>query len=112
MLTKPYSKVIIFKHLRECWNGRQARLRCVWFRRVGSSPISRTKKEEDTFRCPPLFNMDWGLEQFKYNSPVDYCGDGSTEPNIYLRNAQMQTCPISRTKKKRMLKGILFFFHL
>ena len=30
--------------MRECWNGRQARLRCVWFRRVGSSPISRTKK--------------------------------------------------------------------
>ena len=29
-------------HLRECWNGRQARLRCVWLRRVGSSPISRT----------------------------------------------------------------------
>ena len=30
------------RHLRECWNGRQARLRCVWLRRVGSSPISRT----------------------------------------------------------------------
>ena len=28
--------------LRECWNGRQARLRCVWLCRVGSSPISRT----------------------------------------------------------------------
>ncbi len=29
--------------LQECWNGRQARLRCVWLRRVGSSPISCTK---------------------------------------------------------------------
>ena len=29
-------------HLRECWNGRQARLRCVWLRRGGSSPLSRT----------------------------------------------------------------------
>ncbi len=35
----------MFRRLRECWNGRQARLRCVWLRRVGSSPISRTKKE-------------------------------------------------------------------
>ena len=34
---------------RECWNGRQARLRCVWLCRVGSSPISRTK-----FRLPPM----------------------------------------------------------
>ena len=36
----------MFKRLRECWNGRQARLRCVWLCRVGSSPISRTKKED------------------------------------------------------------------
>ena len=49
MLTKTLEKVIILWHLRECWNGRQARLRCVWFRRVGSSPISRTKKEADPF---------------------------------------------------------------
>ena len=31
-------------HMRECWNGRQARLRCVCLWRVGSSPISRTKQ--------------------------------------------------------------------
>ena len=42
-MTKISLVVIIFKRLRECWNGRQARLRCVWLRRVGSSPISRTK---------------------------------------------------------------------
>ena len=44
LLTKKAVEVIILKRLRECWNGRQARLRCVWLRRVGSSPISRTKK--------------------------------------------------------------------
>ena len=44
-LTNPLPCIIIIRHLRECWNGRQARLRCVWLRRVGSSPISRTKKE-------------------------------------------------------------------
>ena len=38
--------------MRECWNGRQARLRCVWFRRVGSSPISRTKKEGAVNKVP------------------------------------------------------------
>ena len=42
-MTKLSVRVIIRKQMRECWNGRQARLRCVWFRRVGSSPISRTK---------------------------------------------------------------------
>ena len=45
---KPIDKTISAGYntlsLRECWNGRQARLRCVWFRRVGSSPISRTIK--------------------------------------------------------------------
>ena len=41
-LTNRLPRCIITKHLRECWNGRQARLRCVWLRRVGSSPISRT----------------------------------------------------------------------
>ena len=45
LLTKLWGTVIIFKHLRECWNGRQARLRCVWLCRVGSSPISRTNKK-------------------------------------------------------------------
>ncbi len=45
ILTKSVHAAIILEYaLRECWNGRQARLRCVWFRRVGSSPISRTKK--------------------------------------------------------------------
>ena len=42
-LTNALPCIIIIRHLRECWNGRQARLRCVWLRRVGSSPISRTK---------------------------------------------------------------------
>ena len=45
-LTNIAEKHIILWHLRECWNGRQARLRCVWFRRVGSSPISRTNKPD------------------------------------------------------------------
>ena len=45
-LTNVLPCIIIIRHLRECWNGRQARLRCVWLRRVGSSPISRTKKED------------------------------------------------------------------
>ena len=56
----------MFQDLRECWNGRQARLRCVWFHRVGSSPISRTKKET------PLgvsFLVHVGLEKSK-------CGAG------------------------------------
>ena len=44
LLTKSPAVVIIFWQLRECWNGRQARLRCVWLRRGGSSPLSRTKK--------------------------------------------------------------------
>ena len=35
--------------MRECWNGRQARLRCVCPRRMGSSPISRTRKAIKTF---------------------------------------------------------------
>ena len=43
-MTNRKDYVIISKFLRECWNGRQARLRCVWLCRVGSSPISRTKK--------------------------------------------------------------------
>ena len=37
-------------------------------------------------------------------------GDGSTEPNIYLRNAQMQTSPISRTKP-RIPKGYPGLLH-
>ena len=45
VLTKTYSPVIILWQLRECWNGRQARLRCVWLRRGGSSPLSRTRKK-------------------------------------------------------------------
>ena len=48
----------MFQDLRECWNGRQARLRCVWFRRVGSSPISRTKKERHLL-CLSFFGADW-----------------------------------------------------
>ena len=43
VLTKIPPAVIIHWQLRECWNGRQARLRCVWLRRGGSSPLSRTK---------------------------------------------------------------------
>ena len=43
-LTNRLPRIIMIWHLRECWNGRQARLRCVWLRRVGSSPISRTRK--------------------------------------------------------------------
>ena len=42
LTNRPETNIILW-HLRECWNGRQARLRCVWLRRVGSSPISRTK---------------------------------------------------------------------
>ena len=67
-MTKQQLYDIIFKRLRECWNGRQARLRCVWFRRVGSSPISRTITDTviDTivsvtvsaFLCP--FYEYWG----------------------------------------------------
>ena len=45
-LTNGLPCIIIIRHLRECWNGRQARLRCVWLRRVGSSPISRTIKSD------------------------------------------------------------------
>ena len=37
-------------------------------------------------------------------------GDGSTELNIYLRNAQMQTSPISRTKP-RIPKGYPGLLH-
>ena len=57
-LTNHLPRCIITKHLRECWNGRQARLRCVWLRRVGSSPISRTRKD----RIPdgyPVFSGMW-----------------------------------------------------
>ena len=64
MLTKETAAVIILKHLRECWNGRQARLRCVWLRRVGSSPISRTKKNT-TLKGGVLFGFarEMGLER-------------------------------------------------
>ena len=58
-LTNSLPCIIIIRHLRECWNGRQARLRCVWLRRVGSSPISRTRKD----RIPvgyPVFSGMWG----------------------------------------------------
>lgn len=56
-LTNSLPCIIIIRHLRECWNGRQARLRCVWLRRVGSSPISRTKKE--VIRKDDLFFGMW-----------------------------------------------------
>ena len=55
-LTNSLPCIIIIRHLRECWNGRQARLRCVWLRRVGSSPISRTKKKA-TCKSKSLFSM-------------------------------------------------------
>ena len=58
LLTNRIGAYIILEHLRECWNGRQARLRCVWLRRVGSSPISRTKKKA-TRQGSLLFGM-WG----------------------------------------------------
>ena len=60
------------RHLRECWNGRQARLRCVWFRRVGSSPISRTKKEV-VLTDGLFFGMWGGTRIIKCKSPVDSC---------------------------------------
>ena len=31
---------------------------------------------------------------------MSIAGEGWTEPNIYLRKAQMQTSPASRTRKK------------
>ena len=57
-LTNPLPCIIIIRHLRECWNGRQARLRCVWLRRVGSSPISRTKLQ------PPRIFVRGGFLRF------------------------------------------------
>ena len=63
MLTKTAETVIIHKHLRECWNGRQARLRCVWLRRVGSSPISRTKISATPYGVADIFMLEMGLER-------------------------------------------------
>ena len=59
ILTNRITEVIIHKHLRECWNGRQARLRCVWLRRVGSSPISRTKKPDTPLGYPVFLRLRW-----------------------------------------------------
>ena len=62
---------IIFEQLRECWNGRQARLRCVWFRRVGSSPISRTnKKVPFVYRTKGTFLSDVCLRQMMLATPM------------------------------------------
>ena len=62
-LTNRLPRCIITKHLRECWNGRQARLRCVWLRRVGSSPISRTRKDRIPNGYPVFSGMGGGTRK-------------------------------------------------
>ncbi len=65
-------RVIMLWCSRECWNGRQARLRCVWFRRVGSSPISRTKYLQipDGIWRYLYFRERWNSKGGLENSPV------------------------------------------
>ena len=58
---RSFSRYNTLVKTRECWNGRQARLRCVWFRRVGSSPISRTKKRAPLWVL--FFCAAMGLEE-------------------------------------------------
>ena len=62
-LTNVLPCIIIIRHLRECWNGRQARLRCVWLRRVGSSPISRTRKDRIPVGYPVFSGMGGGTRK-------------------------------------------------
>ena len=77
-MTKNPGAVIILKRLRECWNGRQARLRCVWFRRVGSSPISRTKKNTTLWGGVLFgFQREMGLERpFRKHAGGMFLGRG------------------------------------
>ena len=62
-LTNRLPCIIMNRHLRECWNGRQARLRCVWLRRVGSSPISRTRKDRIPVGYPVFSGMGGGTRK-------------------------------------------------
>ena len=71
MLTNESETVIIHESLRECWNGRQARLRCVWFRRVGSSPISRTKISAAPCGVADIFMLRWDMKGGEENSSVE-----------------------------------------
>ncbi len=82
-------------HSRECWNGRQARLRCVWLCRVGSSPISRTKKREYPSGVLSFFGYKNGTRTIRCRCPVDICWiPAGRNPH---RN---EASPISRTKKE------------
>lgn len=58
--------------MRECWNGRQARLRCVWLCRGGSSPLSRTKKR-DTLQGVSFFGKSWDSNPSQCRRPVGIC---------------------------------------
>ena len=66
---------------------------------------TRTKKKRMPFGI--LFFLLLIGDSNNLNAIVRWtiAGDGSTEPNIYLRNTQMQTSPISRTKKEAALMG-------
>ena len=85
--------------MRECWNGRQARLRCVWLRRVGSSPISRIKKLGYPLGVSQLFDTV-GTRTIKCKCPVDICSAAAGR-----RRHHSVTSPISRMEKGLPLWG-------
>ena len=100
-LTNPVLCIIIIRHLRECWNGRQARLRCVWLRRVGSSPISRT------MISPPRTLLRGGFWRYIQTSPgktggcshkiCSFCFISETGVSLLKRKTGTQTGTITHT---------------
>ena len=116
MLTKASCKVIIWGHLRECWNGRQARLRCVWLRRVGSSPISRTIKAECSYGHSAFILFGWDSKNQIAICQWHVAATSSKTGWLQLFSARhgqkMQTSPISRTKISATPYGVADIFML
>ena len=86
--------------MRECWNGRQARLRCVCLWRVSSSLISRTRKED----------ILWSMNKYGWLTDEEY----EEEPEDFLTEKEDINTTISEpTEEKNSIKVQIYidYFH-
>ena len=74
VLTKLAGRVIILRHLRECWNGRQARLRCVWSTPCGFESHLSHQKIQIPLGVSGFFIALMGLERPYKNMPDSLVG--------------------------------------
>ena len=71
--------------------------RLLWEQDAASSSLATRTKKAEMAKPSLLFSFDTRLEQSNA-ARMSAAGEGSTEPNLYLRKAQMQTSLATRTK--------------